>query len=155
MGKKEIFLTQEGLKELKKELEFLKHEKRPAVIESLKDAREQGDLSENAEYDAARTTQAEVEAKIQELEDIIDVATVVVEGSHEEVTIGTKVKILYLDENEEDTYTIVGSMEVDPLNNKISNESPIAKAIMKKKVGAIVSVASPSGEYKIKITEIL
>lgn len=154
-NKREVFLTVEGLSELKKELEYLKHEKRPAVIESLKDAREQGDLSENAEYDAARTIQAEVEAKIQELEEILDKATIVSEGRHDEVSVGSKVKVLYIDDNEEDTYTIVGSMEVDPLNNKISNESPIAKAIMGKKVGDVLSVASPNGEYKVKILEIL
>lgn len=151
---KEVFLTAEGLAELKKELDYLKLEKRPAVIESLKDAREQGDLSENAEYDAARTAQAEVEAKIQELEEILDVAKVVEAKNDGAVSIGSQVTILYVDDKEEEVYHIVGSMEVDPLNNKISNESPIAKAIMNKKVGDIVTVVSPNGEYSVKIIEI-
>lgn len=151
---KEVFLTAEGLAELKKELDYLKLEKRPAVIESLKDAREQGDLSENAEYDAARTAQAEVEAKIQELEEILDVAKVVEARNDGAVSIGSQVTILYVDDKEEEVYHIVGSMEVDPLNNKISNESPIAKAIMNKKVGDIVTVVSPNGEYSVKIIEI-
>lgn len=152
---KEVFLTPTGLAELRRELDYLKLEKRPAVIESLKDAREQGDLSENAEYDAARTTQAEVEAKIQELEEILEVAKIVEPGSSDKVSIGSKVKILYVDDNEEEIYTIVGSMEVDPLNNKISNESPIAKAILGSKVGNTVKVLSPNGEYSVKIIEIL
>lgn len=154
METKEIYLTEEGLNEIKKELDFLKLEKRPEVISALKDARAQGDLSENAEYDAARNEQAMVESKIAELESMIENAVIIKDVKTDEVSIGTSVKIEYIDDNETENYSIVGSKEADPFNNKISNESPIAKAIMGKKVGDIVSVVSPNGQYNVKILEI-
>ncbi|MCM1370786.1 MAG: transcription elongation factor GreA [Clostridium sp.] len=154
MSAKEFYLTEDGLNELKKELDFLKLEKRPEVISALKDARAQGDLSENAEYDAARTEQALVESKISELEHMIENAIVIKNVSTDKVSIGTKVKIEYVEDKDTEVYSIVGSKEADPFNNKISNESPIAQSIMNKKVGDIVSVSSPNGEYKVKILEI-
>lgn len=154
METKEIYLTEEGLNEIKKELDFLKLEKRPEVISALKDARAQGDLSENAEYDAARNEQAMVESKIAELESMIENAVIIKDVKTDEVSIGTSVKIEYIDDNETENYSIVGSKEADPFNNKISNESPIAKAIMGKKVGDIVNVVSPNGQYNVKILEI-
>ena len=152
--KKEVYLTEEGLQELKKELDFLKTEKRPEVIAALKDARAQGDLSENAEYDAARTEQAEVEGKIKELEAMIENAVVITEVKKDVVSLGNKVKIKYVEDNDTDIYSIVGSQEADPFSNKISNESPIAKAIIGKKVGDVVAVDSPNGEYHVEILEI-
>lgn len=151
---KEIYLTQAGLDELKKELDYLKLEKRPEIINALKDARALGDLSENAEYDAARTAQAEVEGRITELEAMIEKAVIIKEASTDKVSIGSNVKLKYIEDGETEVYTIVGSMEADPFQNKISNESPIAKAIMGLKVGTKVTVESPQGQYEVEIIEI-
>ena len=154
MDKKEIYLTEKGLDEIKKELDFLKLEKRPEIILALKEARAQGDLSENSEYDAARNEQALVESKIAELEKMVENAVVIKEVDTDKVSIGTSVKIEYVDDGETESYMVVGSKEADPFENKISNESPIAQAIMGKKIGDIVSVASPNGQYSVKILEI-
>ncbi|MBQ9072559.1 MAG: transcription elongation factor GreA [Bacilli bacterium] len=151
---KEIYLTQEGLDEIKKELDELKLVKRPEVINALKDARAQGDLSENAEYDAARTEQAIVESRIKELEAMVERAVVITKVDTDVVSIGTKVTLEYVEDEEEEEYSIVGSSEADPFLNKISNESPIAKAIMGLKVGSVVSVESPNGKYDVKILAI-
>ena len=150
---KEIYLTQTGLDEMKKELDELKLVKRPEVIQALKDARALGDLSENAEYDAARTEQAMVEGKIQELEAMIENAIVIGDVKSDKVIIGSNIKLKY-DDGEIEVYTIVGSKEADPFQNRISNESPIAKAIINHKVGDTVMVASPNGEYSVSIIEI-
>ncbi len=149
-----IYLTEEGLEEIKNELEDLKLVKRPAIIQALKDARAQGDLSENAEYDAARNDQAQVEARIQELEAMIEKAEIIKEVDTTSVSLGTKVTIEYLDDNEQEEYSIVGSKEADPFTNKISNESPIARAILGHKVGETVSVDSPNGKYDVKVVSI-
>ena len=152
---KEIYLTSEGLEEIKKELEHLKLVKRPEVINSLKDARALGDLSENAEYDAARNEQAIVESRIIELEAMLENAVVIEKTETDCVSIGTKVKIEYVEDNDTEEYSIVGSKEADPFQNKISNESPIAKAIMGLKVGDIAHVSSPNGQYDVKILQIV
>lgn len=151
---KEIYLTEEGLNEIKKELDYLKQVKRPEVINALKEARALGDLSENAEYDAARTEQAEVEGKITELESMIEHAVVIKAGETDKVSIGTNVKIKYVDDDEIEEYSIVGSKEADPFQNKISNESPIANAIMGHSVNELVWVESPNGKYQVEIMEI-
>ena len=151
---KETYLTEEGLNEIKKELEYLKLEKRPEVINALKEARALGDLSENAEYDAARNEQATVEAKIIELEAMIEHAVIIKEVKTDKVSIGNNVKIEYVEDNDTEVYSIVGSKEADPFNNKISNESPIAKAILGLSVGDIASVESPNGKYSVKVVEI-
>lgn len=151
---KELYLTQEGLDEIKKELDELKLVKRPEVISALKDARAQGDLSENAEYDAARTEQAIVESRIKELEVMLENAVVIQNVNTDVVSIGTKVTLEYVDDEDTEEYSIVGSKEADPFTNKISNESPIAKAIMGLKVGSVVSVDSPNGKYDVKILAI-
>lgn len=148
---KETFLTQEGLDEIKKELEELKLVKRPEVIEALKEARAQGDLSENAEYDAARNEQAIVESRIKELEAMVENATVIEKTNSDVVSIGSNVTLEYVEDNEKEEYSIVGSKEADPFSNKISNESPIAQAILGKKKGTTVSVESPNGTYDVKI----
>lgn len=151
---KEVYLTSEGLQDLKQELEDLKLVKRPEVIQALKEARALGDLSENAEYDAARHEQAVVESRIVELEQMIENAVVIENIKTDCVGIGTKVKIEYIDDNETEEYSIVGSKEADPFENRISNESPIAQAIMGLKVGDVATVASPNGQYSVKILEI-
>lgn len=151
---KETFLTQEGLNEIKKELEELKMVKRPEVIEALKEARAQGDLSENAEYDAARTEQAVVESRIKELEAMVENAKVIEKTTGDVVSIGSNVTIEYVDDNEKEEYSIVGSKEADPFSNKISNESPIAQAILGHKKGTVVSVDSPNGKYDVKIVAV-
>ena len=151
---KEVYLTEEGLEQIKEELNYLKLEKRPEIVQALKDARALGDLSENAEYDAARGDQAIVEARILELEQMVEKAVIIKEVSKDVVSIGTKVTIEYVDDAEEEEYSIVGSKEADPFLNKISNESPIAKAIMGLKIGDKVSVESPNGTYDVKIVKI-
>ncbi len=150
----QIYVTEQGLIDMKKELEVLQQVKRPAVIEALKEARALGDLSENAEYDAARSEQAEIENKIASLTAMIENAIVITNADTDEVSIGNTVEVEYIEDGEKDTYSIVGSTEADPFENKISNESPIALAIMGKKVGDIAKVASPNGEYEVKILNI-
>ncbi len=151
---KETYLTKKGLEELKAELENLKTVKRPEVIAALRDARMLGDLSENAEYDAAREAQREVEGKILELEHILENVVVIEETNTGKVSIGNRVKLKYVDDEEVEEYSIVGSKEADPFQNKISNESPIAKAILGLKVGDVVTVDSPNGKYSVEIVEI-
>jgi len=152
--KKEIFLTKEGLEEVKAELDDLKQNVRPEVISQIKEARAQGDLSENAEYHAARDRQGHVEARIKELEYIVDNATIIEEGKKDKVSIGSTVEIKYIDDDEIEEYSIVGSTEADPFENKISNESPIAIGIMGKKKGEKVTIESPNGSYEIEIVSI-
>jgi len=152
--KKEILLTSEGFLELEAELNELKTVERPTIIEAIKDARAQGDLSENADYAAARDRQAEVEGRIADLEYMLENAKIIEKKDTNAVDMGSIVTIVYMEDNEEEEYTIVGSMEADPFENKISNESPIGMAIMHKKVGDIISVESPTGSYQIKIVKI-
>ena len=151
-----VYLTNEGFLEIEEELNNLKEVKRPEVIKALKDARALGDLSENADYDAARNEQAKVEGRIQELEKLLEVAELIEKRDTDKVGLGTTVKIMY-DEDEDDVeeYRIVGSKEADPSNNKISNESPLARAIMNAKVGDICTVESPNGNYNVKVLEIM
>ena len=152
--KKEFLLTSEGFLDLETELNNLKNNDRPRIIEAIKEARAQGDLSENADYDAARDEQAKIEARIQELEYMLEHAKIIEKKSGDIVSVGTTVTVKYVDDDEEEVYSVVGSMEADPFENKISNESPIGKAIMNKKVGDTISVESPNGAYDIKIVSI-
>jgi len=151
---KEVLLTAEGFLELEAELNKLKNITRNEVIEAIKEARALGDLSENADYDAARDEQAKVEARIKELEYMLENAKIIEKTTGDTVSVGTTVTIEYVEDDEEEVYQIVGSLEADPFENKISNESPIGKAIMNKKVGDIISVESPTGSYEIKIVSI-
>lgn len=152
MNNKKFYLTKQGIQELEEELKYLKNEKRTQIIQELQEAREQGDLSENADYDAAREEQAKLEAKIKEIEQMLEnVVLIKNKNGSKEVGIGSVVTIKRLDNNEEATYTIVGSQEADPFEKKISNESPIAKAIMSLKTGDIATVESPLGEYQVEI----
>lgn len=154
--KKEVFLTKKGLEDVQEELDNLKKVIRPEVISQIKEARAQGDLSENAEYHSARDRQGQIEARIKELEYLVDNATIINEDNKKKTTVdvGTTIEIKYIDDDEIETYSIVGSTEADPLNNKISNESPIAKGIIGKKVNDIVSIESPNGNYDVQIISI-
>ncbi len=156
MKQKEFFLTSEGYLELETELNYLKTDKRNEVLNSLKEARALGDLSENAEYDSAREEQAKLEARIKEVEYILEHATIIDDAQTEKdkVTIGSTVSLQYDSDDEVEEYRIVGSQEADPFNNKISNESPIAMAILGKKVGDMAEVDSPNGTYKVKIVKV-
>lgn len=156
MGNKNtVYLTQKGLAELKAELDNLINVRRPENIQAIKEARSLGDLSENAEYDAARNEQAQIEARIKQLEKMLENVSIISETSKDKVGIGSTVVIKYVDDDdEEDEYKIVGSQEADPFESKISNESPIAKALLEHKVGDVVTVESPNGSYEIEIVEI-
>ena len=150
----EHFITKEGLNDLKKELENLTTVVRPEVVADIKEARAQGDLSENAEYHAAREKQSIVEARIKELEYMIEHAVIIEEAPKDVVGLGSTVEIEYVDDGDTDEYKIVGSLEADPFENKISDESPIGAALFGKKVGDIVKVPSPNGDYEVKIVKI-
>ncbi len=156
MTNKEIFLTSEGYLELEQELNYLKLEKRPKVINALKEARALGDLSENAEYDAARSEQASTENRIKQIEYSLEHAVIIDENEKKDGTVGLGSTVILQYDGDDDTeeYKIVGSAEADPFNNKISNESPIAAAILNKKVGSTVEVSSPDGVYKVKIVNV-
>lgn len=155
MGSKNtVYLTQEGLNDLKKELDNLINVRRPENIQAIKEARSLGDLSENAEYDAARNEQAQIEGRIQQLEKMLENVSIITEVTTDKVGIGNTVSIKYVDDDEEDEYKIVGSQEADPFESKISNESPIAQAILSHKVGDVVTVESPNGSYEVEITAI-
>ncbi len=153
MKQKSIVLTPQGYLELENELNELKNVVRPRVIKDLKDARAQGDLSENADYDSARDEQAQVEARIKELEYKLEHSTIAEKDEKGKISIGSTVVILY-DDGEEDTYEIVGSLEADPFENKISDESPIGIAVIGHKKGEIVEVQSPNGSYEVTIKDV-
>lgn len=155
MGNKNVvYLTQQGLDDLKKELDDLINVRRPENIQAIKEARALGDLSENAEYDAARNEQAEIEGRIKQLEKMLENVSIITDVGTDTVSIGNTVSIKYVDDEEEDEYKIVGSQEADPFEGKISNESPIAKALMNHKLGDVITVESPNGNYEVEITEI-
>lgn len=154
MKKKEIFLTTEGKRELEEELNYLKLNKRNEVMQTLKEARALGDLSENSEYDQAREEQASLEKRILEVEYTLEHAKVVDKNDTDKVSIGCEVELKYDDEDDVEKYKIVGSQEADPFTNKISNESPIAAAILGKKAGEKVMVSSPDGNYNVQIVKI-
>ena len=153
-NKKQVELTREGLVQVEEELKQLREVDRPRIIQAIKDARSQGDLSENADYDAARDEQAKTEARIKELEYIVDNA-VVVEAEVGVVGLGSEVTVNFVDEEEEEIYYVVGVTEVDVDNNKISKESPIGTALYGHKKGETVEVKLPNGgSYEIKIVKI-
>ena len=153
---KKHILTYEGLKKYEDELQDLKIHRRQEIAQKIKEAREQGDLSENAEYDAAKDEQRDIEARIEELEKILKNAEVVVEDEVDldKINIGCIVKILDVEYSEELEYKIVGSTEANSLKGKISNESPVGKALIGHKVGDTVEVETPAGVFAYKILEI-
>jgi len=153
---KKNVMTYEGVKALEAELEELKVNRRKEVAQKIKEAREQGDLSENAEYDAAKEEQREIELRIEEIETILKNAEVVdsEDTKDNSITLGCVVTIYDEEFKEEVEYKIVGSTEADIANNKISNESPIGKALIGKKKGQKITVDAPSGELKFKILKV-
>lgn len=151
-----IPVTQAGLEELERELRYLIEVERPEVIEDLKAARAQGDLSENADYDAARDRQARVEAKIRELENTLTRVEIIADNGNQRyntVRLGAKVTIQDLEMDEAETFTIVGSVEADPDNGRLSNVSPLAQAMLESKVGDVVTV-QVTKPYDVKILDI-
>ena len=156
MEAKKNILTYEGLKKYEEELQELRVVRRREVAQKIKEAREQGDLSENAEYDAAKDEQRDIEARIEELEKILKNVEVVDEDEVDldKINIGCKVKILDIEYNEELEYKIVGSTEANSLKGKISNESPVGKALMGTKVGDVITVETPAGAFQYKVLEI-
>ena len=156
MEEKAVLLTQEGYDNLEKELEYLRTEKRAEIAERIKVALGYGDLSENSEYDEAKTAQAENETKIADLENKIRYAKIIDESEIDTKTVqvGNVVKVFDMEFEEEETYTIVGSTEVDLSQNKISNESPIGSALMGAKKNQIVEVNAPAGVIKYKVLSI-
>ena len=155
MDKKNL-LTYEGLQKLESELHNLKVVKRKEVAQKIKEAREQGDLSENAEYDAAKDEQRDIEARIDEIEKILKNAEVVVEEEVDldKISVGCSVKIYDEEYEEEMEYKIVGSSEANSLKGKISNESPVGKALLGAKVGEVVTVETQAGDLNYKVLEI-
>ena len=153
---KEVILTPEGYEKLKQEIDYLQNDKRREVAERIRVAREFGDIAENAEYDAAKNEQAHLEARIAMLEERLANARVVTkkEIKSGEVSIGTKVRLRDVKANKTVEYHIVGSAEADPSANKLSNESPVGKAIMGRKKGETVEVAAPRGKMTFKIMDI-
>ena len=153
---KKVVMTYDGLKKMEQELENLKTVRRKEVAEKIKEARGQGDLSENAEYDAAKEEQGEIESRIVQLENLLRNAEVIDEDvlKMDVVNLGSKVTVLDVEFDEEMEYTIVGSTEADPMNGRISNESTLGMALLGQKVGATVMADTPDGEVAFKILNI-
>ena len=156
MPEKSYPMTAEGKEKLEAELKNLKVVKRPEVIERIKVARSYGDLSENSEYDAAKDEQSHLEDRISVVEEMLKYAHVVDANSSDpdEVAVGKTVTYTEVGENEPETYTIVGSDESDPMNGKISNDSPIAQAILGKKKGETVTISTPGGKFDVVINKV-
>lgn len=156
MDKKKIYVTKDGMEELKKELEELKHVKRSDVVERVARAREMGDLSENSEYTAARDELSLVDGRIEELEEILKSASIITEDSSiagkGAIQLGSKVKLNVLGKHEE--FTVVGEWEADPHDRKISHESPLGKALIGRKPGEKVEVDAPAGKILYTIVSI-
>lgn len=157
MSEKKVVLTYEGLKKREEELEELKTVRRKDVAEKIKEARGQGDLSENAEYDSAKEEQAEIEARIVFLEKMLRNAEVIDEEevSKDVISVGCTVRLFDVEFDEEVDYTIVGSAEADPMDGKISNESPVGMGLLGHKTGETVIISAPEGEIEFKVIEIL
>jgi transcription elongation factor GreA len=153
---KEVILTAEGYEKLKQEIEYLQNEKRREVADRIRTARDFGDIAENAEYDDAKNEQAMLEARIAKLEEQLTAARVIEkdEITSDVVSIGSRVKLKDMDANETVEYHIVGSAEANPAEKKLSNESPVGKAILGHKKGEVVEVAAPRGALKFKILDI-
>jgi transcription elongation factor GreA len=151
-----VYLTEEGLQKIKDELEYLTKTRRKEVAQMIAEAKAEGDLSENAGYDEAKTVQGFVEGRIRELENVLKNAHVIEEngGPGNQVTLGRTVVVREVGTDYEETYTIVGSLEADPINGRISNESPLGKSLLGKKKGQKVMVESPGGEIKFEILKI-
>ena len=156
MAEKQYLMTQKGYDEAVEKLAYLQTVKRQEIVERIAEARSHGDLSENAEYDAARNEQAANEGEIAELDYKLKNAVILKENLDTSfVHIGSKVRVYDVDMDEEEVYEITGSMEANAMENKISNDSPVGKALLKHKVGDVVKVQAPNGEYELVVKEIL
>ncbi len=152
---KPVYLTPEGLKKLEDELEYLTTVKRAEVAAAIQSAKEEGDLSENAAYDEAKAAQGFMEGRIQTLQALLQEAIIIEPSQNSDVVaLGSKVTVVEEGDEDPETYAIVGSAEADPLEGKISNESPIGSALLNHKTGDVVAVQTPGGEIKLKITKI-
>ncbi|MFA9557144.1 transcription elongation factor GreA [Evansella sp. AB-rgal1] len=155
MAEEKHYMTVEGKEKLEKELEFLKTERRKEVVERIKVARSFGDLSENSEYDSAKEEQAFVEGRIVQIEKMIRNAVIIEEDTNSSVvSLGKTVKFIELPDGEEEEYIIVGRAEADPMDGKISNDSPMAQSLMGKTIGDKVSVSTPGGDMEVEILEV-
>ncbi|MBE7078769.1 MAG: transcription elongation factor GreA [Clostridiales bacterium] len=155
MSEQQFIMTQKGYDEAVEKLNYLMLVKRPEIVERIAEARSHGDLSENAEYDAARNEQAANELEITELDYKIKNAVILEENTDTSfVHIGSKVRVYDMELEEEEVYEITGTTEANAMENKISNDSPLGKAILKHKVGDEVKIMAPDGEYKVLIKEI-
>ena len=157
MAIKETQITAEGLQKLEEELAQRKSVIREEILERIKEARAQGDLSENSEYDQAKEYQGKNESRIVELEQMIKTAVIIdtsASSKEGKVSLGCTVVLKDMETDEEETYTLVGTTEADPFDNKISNESPVGKAVIGKKIGDVVVAVTPAGELSYKILEV-
>ena len=156
MAEKKNILTYEGLRKLEMELDDLIVVKRKEIAQKIKEAREQGDLSENAEYDAAKDEQRDIEARIEQIEKILKNVEVIDEDEVDtgKISVGCRIKVLDVEYDEEEEFKIVGSSEANSLQGKISNESPVGKALMGAKVGDTVEVETQAGVFQYKVLEI-
>ena len=156
MAEKEVYLSRDGLKKLEQELEYLKTVRRREIAERIRQAREYGDIAENSEYEDAKNEQAFIEGRILQLEKTLRNARILTENGSPSgrVGLGSRVRIRNLDLGEEEEYLIVGTLEANPAENRISDESPVGRAIMGQKVGAIVEVHAPAGAMRVQILEI-
>ena len=157
MAIKETQITAEGLQKLEEELAQRKGAIREEILERIKEARAQGDLSENSEYDQAKEDQGKNESRIVELEQMIKTAVIIdtsASSKEGKVSLGCTVVLKDMETDEEETYTLVGTTEADPFDNKISNESPVGKAVIGKKIGDVVIAVTPAGELSYKILEV-
>ena len=156
MAEQQYIMTKKGYDEAVEKLKYLQTVKRQEIVERIAEARSHGDLSENAEYDAARNEQAANEGEILDLDYKIKNAVILEENNDTSVVhIGSKIKVYDPDLDEEDVYEITGTTEANAMENKISNESPVGAALLRHKVGDVVKVVAPDGEYKLKIMEII
>ena len=158
MSEQDVILTREGLRQLEEELEYLRAVKRQEVAERLKEAIALGDLSENSEYDDAKNEQAFTEGRILELEKMVRNAKVIEDGVDNQqegvIVVGSVVKVKDIEFDEVDEYRLVGTVEADPMNNRISNESPVGRALLGHKAGEIIDVEAPAGVIKLEILEV-
>ena len=158
MSEQDVILTREGLRQLEEELEYLRAVKRQEVAERLKEAIALGDLSENSEYDDAKNEQAFTEGRILELEKMVRNAKVIEDGEVTQqegvIVVGSVVKVKDIEFDEVDEYRLVGTVEADPMNNRISNESPVGRALLGHKAGDVIEVEAPAGVIKLEILEV-
>ena len=146
-----VYLTREGYERLRERLEYLTTVKRREIAEQIREAKEMGDISENAGYDEAKNAQAFLEGEIAEIEWKLKHAVIIEEASDGVISLGSKVTVRIEEDDEEETYTIVGSAEADPFDGRISNESPVGSALMGHTVGDVVEVETPGGRMRMKI----